>query len=142
MRQALVRDVATLPSERWSEPTELLQALLRYGDLEERRRLVERMLQAQREERWSRRAVLLSAGIAGLCCFGLPAVSAELASVLEDTSLLLVEVARTLGVASILTLTVIGGWWLWNRGTLRRLHDDAARFTLGLLESRIGRRLA
>lgn len=131
--------MATMRMGPFAGRTDFLKALLYYGDSEERGRLLEKMLRAEREERWSRHAALSSVCVAALCCVGLPLLSAELVSLLEDTALVLVDVEQALGIASVLAVLVIGSWWLWNRGSLNRLQQEAARFALGLLESRAGR---
>ena len=121
---------------QFSNQTAFLKTLLLYGDVEERRRLLERMTRVEREEHWSRRAVLVMALLSLACFYGLSYDSAELPQLADDGSILLADVVQGVGVACGLCLSLVIGCWIWHRGALNRIREDSRRFILGILESK------
>jgi anti-sigma factor RsiW len=118
---------------------EFLKVLVRYGDAEEKRRLLVRMRRAERQERSSRRALVVSALLAAVCCVGLSYLSRDVLAGLDEVALTLIDAVSGVAAFSAYVLLVVSGCWLWNRGVVHRMEEEATRFVLGMLESRVGR---
>ncbi len=117
-------------------PDDLLKALIRYGDAEQRSHLLFRMAEAEAWERRSRRAVWMTA-LGSLVLLGVLWLAVvRLAEVVVWASLLLADVATGFGVVSSLVFAVLCGCWWWSRGTLRRVQAECERFVLGLMASK------
>jgi hypothetical protein len=111
---------------------DFLRALLFYGDIEERRRLIEKVVRASREERWSRRGLGISVLLTLVYFYGLSFLSTGIPA--EDPSVW-GDLAGAGGVGLLLCVAVFLGHWLWQRGFLHRVEDESRRFALGVLES-------
>jgi hypothetical protein len=115
--------------------TDFLRTLMLYGDTEERRRLIAKVGRASREERWSRRGLALSALLTMAYFYGLSFLQTGRAGPAFEDPSILKDVAETGGVGLLLCVAVFLGHWLWQRGFLHRVEDEARRFVLGVLES-------
>jgi hypothetical protein len=114
---------------------DFLRTLLLYGNTEERRRLIAKVVRASREEQWSRRGLAITVGLALAYFYGLTFLPLEMAgTVFEDPSVL-GEVVQTGGVGLLLCVAVFLGHWLWQRGVQHRVENESRRFVLGVLES-------
>jgi hypothetical protein len=114
---------------------DFLRTLLFYGDSEQRQRLLKKVSQATREERWSWRGMWLMAALAASYFYALAyAPLAELGTLIGDPEVVL-DIAGMLGLGLLFSVAVFMGHWLWQRGFLHRVEDESRRFVLGLLES-------
>ena len=111
---------------------DFLRALLLYGDLEERRRLIEKVVRASREERWSRRGLGFTVLLTLVYFYGLSFLPH---GALPAEPSVWSELATAGGLGLLLCVAVFLGHWLWQRGFLHRVEDESRRFALGVLES-------
>lgn len=118
------------------ERDDLLKALIRYGDAEQRNHLLCRMAEAEEWERRSRRAVWIAAVSSLVLLAALWVAAVQLAEVVVWVALVLADVATGFGVVSSLVFAVLCGCWWWSRGTLRRVQAECERFVLGLMASK------
>jgi hypothetical protein len=121
---------------RSSQPqADFLKTLLLYGDTEERRRLIAKVVRASREERWSRRGLCLTVLLTLAYFYGLSyAPVGPVGTIFEDPSVW-GDLAAAGGVGLVLCVAVFLGHWVWQRGFLHRVEDESRRFVLGVLES-------
>jgi len=121
--------------------TEFLKQCLRYDDTEEGRRLEERIVQLQRDERIVRRAVWLMILLAGLVMAGLGYVGVLMAdyplNVSQLTTQWLVRALCGLGGGSLICLFVFVGLGAHFRKELEQRREDCRRLALKVLESRL-----
>ncbi len=131
----LARVFDDMKTEPVRSEADFLRALLFYGDGEQRSRLIRKVSQAAREERWSWRGMWLMAALTAAYFYALAhAPIGELGSLVGDAPVLL-DLAGTVGLGLLFCVMVFTGHWLWQRGFLHRVEDESRRFVLGLLES-------
>jgi hypothetical protein len=131
------RETAIMSMNATSQ-TDFLKTLIRYGDAEERRRLLARITRVQLQERSSRRALVIVTLVAAACCLGLSFLSRDVLVDLEGDAVMWIDAMSGVAAFSAYVLVVVAGCWLWNRGVMHRMDEEATRFVLGMLENRVG----
>ncbi len=110
-----------------------MKELLRYGDAESRRLLLEKINRAEELECRSRRAMWLTALVSAALVLGLVYASMQTREAVEELARVLQDLATGVGVLSALCLSVMAASWVWYRGTLRRVREECQRFVVGLM---------
>ena len=118
--------------------TAFLRQCILYEDTVERHNLDARLTQAQRDERCVRGTVWLMALLSALAIAGLCYSAVFLADFPQDKSHLTLKAFGALGLASLISLLVFGGFWGVHRKELAQRREECRRMAAKLLESRLG----
>jgi protein-S-isoprenylcysteine O-methyltransferase Ste14 len=115
-----------------------LQTLILLAEPAEGQRLVERLQNAEREERSIRRAIYLMVLIAALSFSILGYAAVLLPEFLtRASSMALVFSGGCVG--SLISLTVFLFFWFWYRQTSHPLHEECRRFVVRGMKTRLGK---
>jgi len=115
-----------------------IRRLVSYDTSGEGARLLERLQQAQKNERCIFSACVL---VALLACFGLAGLgySAVLLPQFFDSSThVLIRLFGSLGLGSGLCLVFFVGLWRWYRAGVNRVHEECRKLVTRMLEARFG----
>jgi hypothetical protein len=122
------------------QQTEFLRALVLHGNTEERARLQERMIRAERDEQCAWRALWLVTMLAVFSCCGICYSAVLLPHFFLSSSHVALKVFFGLGLASLICAVTFLGFWIWCRAVLNRIQGECRRFIMATLEP--GRRTA
>src|SRR5438034_10017327 len=101
-----------------TQQTAFLKALVLHGNPEERARLRERMIRAERDEQCAWRALGLVTLLAVFSCCGICYSAVLVPQFLNNPSHLAVKVFCGLGLASLIGAVASLGLWAWCRASL------------------------
>ena len=116
------------------QQTEFLNALVLHGNTEERARLQERMIRAERDEQCAWRALWLVTLLAVFSCCGISYSAVLIPQFFHNSSHLAVKVFGGLGLASLICAVTFLGFWFWCRSVLNRVQVECQRFIMATLE--------
>src|SRR3989475_7712037 len=111
-----------------------LRALVLHGNTEERARLQERMIRAERDEQCAWRALWLVTLLAVFSCCGICYSAVLLPQFFYNSSNVAVRVFCGLGLASLICAVAFLGFWFWCRAVLNRIQEECRRFIMATLE--------
>lgn len=115
--------------------TAFLKTLVLHGGTAERRKLFERLSRAERDEHSSWCALWLVMVLSLLCVCGVCYSSVLLPDFFRSPSHMVVKVFCMLGLASAVCSIAFVGCWLWYRGVLNRVQEQARQTVMEILES-------
>ena len=114
--------------------TAFLEALIRYGNLDERAHLQERIKRAERDEQCAWRALWLVSLLAVFSGFGICYSAVLIPGFFQNSSHIAVKVFCSLGLASLICAVAFLGCWIWCRAVLNRAQEDCRRCVMAVLE--------
>jgi len=117
-----------------SRQTQFLKALVLHGNAEERVRLQERMIRAERDEQCAWRALWLVTLLAVFSCCGISYSAILIPHFFHNSSHLAVKIFYGLGLASLICAVAFLGFWFWCRAVLNRIQEDCRRLIMATLE--------
>ncbi len=116
------------------QQTAFLKALVLHGNAEERARLQERMIRAERDEKCAWRALWLVSLLAVFSCCGICYTAVLVPQFFYNSSNIAVKVFCGLGLASMICAVAYLGFWFWCRAVLNRVQEECRRFIMATLE--------
>jgi len=121
-----------------SNHSNLINTVLWHGDAVQQQSLSRELNRAAKEEHWSRCLAWLVALVGLACLYGVTFSAGDKRPAPGMSWVLFTEVVHSLGIASLLCLSLVVAVWLRYRGVLHRLREEARRVVLRTLDS--GRR--
>ncbi len=119
--------------------TRFLTSLMRFGDNEACRALLERLHRAQAEEKLVRRKMFNLMVVAGLSALGLGYTGVFNPVEFQRTGSILIKLFCISGLAALLSLAVCGCWWCWHRMMVNGLQDEGRHLVHSLLKAQLVR---
>ena len=116
------------------QQTAFLKALIRYGNLDERTELQERIKRAERDELCAWRALCLVSLLAVFSAFGICYSAVLIPGFFQNSSHIVVKVFFSLGLASVTCAVAFLGCWLWCRAVLNRVQQECRCCVMAMLE--------
>ncbi|HXG49535.1 MAG TPA: hypothetical protein VNO52_18075 [Methylomirabilota bacterium] len=116
-------------SERQKQ-SEFLKALILETDTEEHRRLREKIIEAERDERCVNRAMRIVAVVAVLAVCGIGYLAVLLPDFFEESSHILIRSCCALALGSLICFFVFLGLWIWHRALVNRALEEGRRCIL------------
>src|SRR5216117_2528667 len=116
------------------QQTAFLKALVLHGNTEERAKLQERMIRAERDEQCAWRALWLVSLLAVFSCCGICYAIVLVPHFFHNSSQLAVKIFCGLGLASLICAVAFLCFWVWCRAVLNRIQQKCRRFIMATLE--------
>src|SRR5216117_3608067 len=117
-----------------TQQTAFLKALVLHGNPEERAKLQERMIRAERDEQCAWRALWLVTLLAVFSCCGICYSAVLVPQLFYSSSNVAVRVFCGLGLASLICAVAFLAFWFWCRSVLNRIQEECRRFIMATLE--------
>jgi len=116
------------------EQTAFLKALVLHGNPEERAKLQERMIRAERDEQCAWRALWLVSLLAVFSGVGICYGAVLVPHFFHNSSHVAVKIFGGLGLASLICVVAFLCFWVWCRAVLNRIQQECRRFIMATLE--------
>ena len=116
------------------QQTAFLKALVLHGNAEERAKLQERLIRAERDEQCAWRALWLVSLLAVFSCCGICYAIVLVPHFFHNSSQLAVKIFCGLGLASLICAVAFLCFWVWCRAVLNRIQQECRRFIMATLE--------
>jgi hypothetical protein len=118
--------------------TAFLKRLVSYGDTPACKNLVERLANAERDERSVRRKMSGLIALTLISLIGLGYLKLFVPDHYVYTWHVLVRIFSVLGLGSVIGLATFAGCWFWCRKLLNSLRDEARSLVQPVLEEKLG----
>jgi len=111
-----------------------LKALVLHGNAEERAKLQERMIRAERDEQCAWRAFWLVTLLVVFSCCGICYAAVLVPHFVHNSSHVAVKIFGGIGLASLICAVAFLCFWVWCRAVLNRIQQECRRFIMATLE--------